>query len=148
MKATEGDVIQAMRALIPPWSGPCPAGCVKCCNFPEFSSWERGRLSTAEWNIGWAAVQRGEVLCPFKGEGCLIYTERPISCRLFGTIPEYPCSKGLSMNCRQFPARVGRTIADIYARLTGEHGPVDYDYELLRLSELRKGMRNGEQLNG
>ena len=36
-----------------------------------------------------------ELGCPYLGEqGCEVYDERPLICRLFGTTPRLPCPNG------------------------------------------------------
>jgi hypothetical protein len=40
-------------------------------------------------------VALAEYNCPYLGEnGCQVYGERPLICRLFGTTPRLPCPNG------------------------------------------------------
>jgi Fe-S-cluster containining protein len=41
------------------------------------------------------ALALAELNCPHLGEnGCQVYSERPLICRLFGTTPRLPCPNG------------------------------------------------------
>jgi hypothetical protein len=40
-------------------------------------------------------VALSELNCPYLGDnGCQVYGERPLICRLFGTTPRIPCPNG------------------------------------------------------
>lgn len=80
--------IRFFRERIPTFS--CTPGCHDCCGPVTASSEEVSRLpvkSDQEHEIALA-----ELNCPYLGEnGCEVYEERPLICRLFGTTPNMPC---------------------------------------------------------
>src|SRR5579864_8148977 len=73
--------IRFFRSRIPAFE--CVPGCHDCCGPVRASSEEMARLpvkSDAEHDAALAALS-----CPHLGEnGCQVYDERPIICRLFG----------------------------------------------------------------
>jgi Fe-S-cluster containining protein len=83
--------IRFLRRHIPEFE--CVPGCHDCCGPITASGEEMARLpaiseasrsaALAEWN------------CPHLGEnGCQVYEERPLVCRLFGTTPKLVCPNG------------------------------------------------------
>lgn len=83
--------IRFFRRRIPEFA--CIPGCHDCCGPVLASTEEMARLpprSDAERD---AAMQRWD--CVHLGEqGCSVYQERPLVCRLFGTTPRLPCPHG------------------------------------------------------
>ena len=83
--------INQLRAKIPTFR--CIKGCHDCCGPVTVSSEEMARLpvkSNAEHD---AALN--ELSCAYLGaQGCEIYAERPLICRLFGTTPSLLCPNG------------------------------------------------------
>jgi uncharacterized protein len=84
-------IINALRAEIPSFR--CIVGCHDCCGPVTVSSEEMARLpqkSAAEHDAALAAWS-----CPYLGaNGCEVYAERPLICRLFGTTPSLLCPNG------------------------------------------------------
>ncbi len=85
------DIIARLRAEIPSFE--CVPGCHDCCGPVTTSSEEMSRLpvkSNAEHDAALA-----ELKCVHLGpNGCEVYAERPLICRLFGTTPNMPCPNG------------------------------------------------------
>jgi uncharacterized protein len=83
--------IDFLRRHIPSFE--CQPGCHDCCGPVTTSSEEMARLpvkSEAEHDAALA-----ELSCPHLGEnGCQVYEERPLICRLFGTTPQLACPNG------------------------------------------------------
>jgi uncharacterized protein len=72
-------IIKDIRKMIPAFK--CKPGCHECCGPVPFTSWE------------WSRVREKKELksldCQFcNNNGCEIYDERPIMCRLFGATEE------------------------------------------------------------
>jgi len=77
--------IKYLRKQIPAFK--CKEGCTDCCGMVPFSNWE------------WAQVKdqriATKVKCPYASkDGCEIYKDRPIICRLFGTVEKLKCPHG------------------------------------------------------
>lgn len=83
--------IKYLRAHIPSFE--CTPGCHDCCGPVTASSEEIARLpvkSAAEHDKALA-----DLSCPHLGSnGCQVYHERPLICRLFGTTPRLTCPNG------------------------------------------------------
>lgn len=83
--------IQFFRGRIPRFE--CTPGCHDCCGPVTASSEEMARLpvkSEAEHDAALASLS-----CPHLGDqGCQVYAERPLICRLFGATPRLPCPRG------------------------------------------------------
>lgn len=83
--------IRFFRQHIPTFE--CVPGCHDCCGPVTTSSEEMARLpviSDAEH-----AAALADLSCPHLGEqGCQVYDERPLICRLFGTTPRLACPNG------------------------------------------------------
>jgi hypothetical protein len=83
--------IRFYRERIPTFE--CTPGCHACCGPVTASSEEVAYLpikSDAEHD---AALS--ELNCPYLGSnGCEVYNDRPLICRLFGTTPNMPCPNG------------------------------------------------------
>ena len=85
------DVIMRLREQVPSFE--CVAGCHDCCGPVTTSSEEMSRLPVKN------DAEHTEALDDFKcvhlgTNGCTVYAERPLICRLFGTTPNMPCPNG------------------------------------------------------
>jgi hypothetical protein len=84
-------VIRFFRERIPTFA--CIPGCHDCCGPVTASAEEVSRLpqkSNAEHDAALA-----EYNCVYLGEnGCEVYAERPLICRVFGTTPRLICPNG------------------------------------------------------
>ncbi|WP_339488961.1 YkgJ family cysteine cluster protein [Pseudomonas sp. EL_65y_Pfl2_R95] len=83
--------IDHLRLHIPRFD--CIPGCHDCCGPVTASSEEMSRLphkSDAEHEAALEALD-----CVHLGpQGCEVYDQRPLICRLFGTTPRLPCPHG------------------------------------------------------
>jgi len=83
--------IRFLRQNIPSFE--CVPGCHDCCGPVTTSSEEMARLPVKSEAEHEAAL--AELSCPHLGpNGCQVYDERPLICRLFGTTPRMPCPNG------------------------------------------------------
>jgi len=78
-------IIKYIRKRIPVFE--CILGCTDCCGPVPFSKW------------GWSQIRdkrdATSIICPYVTEvGCAIYSQRPILCRLFGTVFGMRCPHG------------------------------------------------------
>ncbi|MBQ4133278.1 MAG: hypothetical protein IJD04_06050 [Desulfovibrionaceae bacterium] len=100
-------VHKALYAQIPSFR--CKEGCTECCGPVPFSSWEKAQVKIEPGKLG----RR----CPYLGEsGCLIYENRPLMCRLYGTVPEMKCPH----KCRpekMLSSQEGRRILAKYRKM-------------------------------
>lgn len=77
--------IKYLRKQIPTFK--CKEGCTDCCGPVVFSRWEWEQIKDQKLATG--------VHCPYASEnGCEIYEQRPIICRLMGTVPKLKCLHG------------------------------------------------------
>jgi hypothetical protein len=85
------DIIAHLRYHIPAFE--CVPGCHDCCGPVTTSSEEMSRLpvkTDAEHDAALADLR-----CVHLGpNGCEVYAERPLICRLFGTTPHMACPNG------------------------------------------------------
>jgi hypothetical protein len=83
--------LEYFRKQIPSFE--CQPGCHDCCGPVTTSPEEMARLplkSAAQHDAALA-----ELSCPYLGSnGCEVYAERPLICRLFGTTPRLACPNG------------------------------------------------------
>ncbi len=83
--------LKFFRTRIPSFA--CVPGCHDCCGPVTTSTLEMARLplkTEAEHEAALAALS-----CPHLGpDGCRVYDERPLICRLFGTTPRLLCPRG------------------------------------------------------
>lgn len=83
--------IRTLRQQIPTFE--CVPGCHDCCGPVTTSPEEMARLprkSRAEQDAALEALD-----CVHLGpNGCTVYDERPLICRLFGTTASLPCPRG------------------------------------------------------
>lgn len=81
----DGNVIKTLRKLIPDME--CKPGCNECCGPIVFSKWEWTQITDKR--------KASDINCPYVGKnGCDIYSDRPILCRLFGTVKKMKCPHG------------------------------------------------------
>lgn len=92
MSLSEDDlIIDTLRARIPAFA--CVSGCHDCCGPVTASSTEMARLPRRSRAARDAALEA--LSCPHLGaQGCTVYDQRPLICRLFGTTPSLPCPRG------------------------------------------------------
>lgn len=77
--------LKSLYELVPDFE--CKEGCHDCCGPTAF-----GQI---EWDQLEEKRESDELMCPYLGpEGCEIYEQRPMSCRVFGTYPEAACPHG------------------------------------------------------
>ncbi len=83
--------IRFLRQRIPSFK--CQPGCHDCCGPVTTSSEEMAMLPVKSEQEHEAAL--AELSCPHLGDnGCQVYAERPLICRLFGTTPRLTCPNG------------------------------------------------------
>jgi hypothetical protein len=83
--------IRDLRWQIPSFE--CVPGCHDCCGPVTTSSEEMARLPRKTFAEQEAALN--ELNCVHLGpNGCTVYDERPLICRLFGTTESLPCPNG------------------------------------------------------
>ncbi|UZE96398.1 YkgJ family cysteine cluster protein [Alkalimarinus alittae] len=81
-------IIARLREEIPTFE--CVPGCHDCCGPVTTSSEEMSRLPIKTDAEHDAALENFD--CVHLGpNGCEVYEERPLICRLFGTTPRMPC---------------------------------------------------------
>ena len=84
-------MIHFFRERIPSFE--CVSGCHDCCGPVTTSTEEIARLPVKTDAEHKAALD--EHNCPYLGKnGCQVYGERPLICRLFGTTPSLACPNG------------------------------------------------------
>jgi len=65
----------------------CKEGCCDCCGPIPFSPWEWSRVSDKR--------KAKSIDCPYATNGhCEIYEQRPLICRLYGTVKKMQCPHG------------------------------------------------------
>lgn len=83
--------IRFFRQRIPAFD--CLPGCHDCCGPVTTSSEEMSRLPVLSEAAHAAALD--DLSCPHLGsDGCRVYLERPLICRLFGATPRLACPNG------------------------------------------------------
>jgi uncharacterized protein len=83
--------IRLFRRHIPTFE--CVPGCHDCCGPVTASSDEMAMLPVKSEMEHAAALAAWS--CPhLSDQGCLVYAERPLICRLFGTTPRLGCPNG------------------------------------------------------
>jgi len=100
--------IRFFRKRIPAFE--CQPGCHDCCGPVTTSSEEMSRLPRLSEAAHAAAL--ADLSCPYLGEnGCRVYLERPLICRLFGTTPRLACPNGRRPETMVAPAIEQRIFA-------------------------------------
>ena len=85
------DTITHLRKHIPSFE--CVPGCHDCCGPVTTSSEEMSRLPVKTETEHTDAL--ADFNCVHLGpNGCTVYAERPLICRLFGTTAKMPCPNG------------------------------------------------------
>jgi Fe-S-cluster containining protein len=102
--------IKYLRKQIPSFK--CKPGCTDCCGVIIFSRWE------------WEQIEDKRVAtsltCPYAcKEGCEIYEQRPILCRLYGTVQGMKCPHGCGSD-RMLPRKKEEEIMVKYNRIIAE----------------------------
>lgn len=93
--------IRFFRERIPSFA--CTPGCHDCCGPVTASSEEAAQLPVKSEAQHRAALERFD--CVHLGpQGCQVYAERPLICRLFGTTPSLPCPNGCGPAEKTAPA--------------------------------------------
>ena len=83
--------IRFFRQRIPSFE--CKPGCHDCCGPVTTSSEEMSRLPVVSEAVHATAL--ADLSCPHLGRnGCQVYLERPLICRLFGTTSRLACPNG------------------------------------------------------
>lgn len=109
---TDDQYLRLLRRSIPSFA--CEPGCHDCCGPVTASSEEMARLPVKTAAEHAAAL--AEWCCPHLGEqGCQVYLERPLICRLFGTTPRLVCPRGKGSENR-IEARAERRIWQYLAK--------------------------------
>jgi len=85
------DIIARLRESIPTFE--CVEDCHDCCGPVTTSSEEMSRLPMKSDADHERALN--DLSCVHLGpDGCTVYAERPLICRLFGTTPHMACPNG------------------------------------------------------
>ena len=85
------EIIARLREQVPTFK--CVLGCHDCCGPVTTSSEEMSRLPVKTGTEHTEALD--DYRCVHLGpNGCTVYEERPLICRLFGTTPKMPCPNG------------------------------------------------------
>ena len=89
--ADQGRTILMLRAAIPTFA--CIPGCHDCCGPVMASEWEMKRLPAPVRKFS-CKTSTG-LDCPYLSlSSCMVYDERPLICRVYGTTPSLPCPRG------------------------------------------------------
>jgi uncharacterized protein len=103
--------IDHLRRQIPSFD--CVPGCHDCCGPVTASSEEMARLPVKSDAAHEAAL--AEFNCVHLGpQGCEVYDQRPLICRLFGTTPNLPCPRGRGPE-QMIEARVEQQVHQLIA---------------------------------
>ncbi len=113
-------VLKVLRRKIPSFK--CLPGCTGCCGPTVFSG--------LEWERVHDKRRATSLTCPYAGEnGCDIYKDRPILCRLFGTVERMKCPHGCGPQKLLTPKEedeirqeYGKLISEDSKLLAGEGG--------------------------
>lgn len=89
MKANKSIILHKIRSLIPKMN--CIAGCSDCCGPVVFEKieWDKVRIKKKGTSIHCPYITGQRTGC------CEIYEDRPIICRLYGTIERLVCPHGV-----------------------------------------------------
>lgn len=113
----EGKEIKRLRLLIPTFD--CIPGCSDCCGPVPFSLWEESKLPGGQN----PPPKPGCLDCPHSTpQGCAVYEDRPIMCRVFGTVddPRLKCPHGRRPE-KLLSKEELEEITTSYAKLSGDH---------------------------
>ncbi len=104
---------RALYAQIPTFA--CKPGCSDCCGPVPFSAWEVSQMPEPK------RFSTGQG-CPHSTpQGCAIYEQRPLMCRLYGTVPEMRCPHGCAPD-KPLSSAEGRKILKKYKKLAEQPG--------------------------
>lgn len=118
--------IQKIADRIPAFE--CIPGCTDCCGPVPFSASEwaavpvKKPMPTTDTAELLAQLYQGvSVTCPYavKDVGCSIYAQRPIMCRIFGTVEDLRCPHGKRPE-QLLTIMQGKTILRHYLRVRKE----------------------------
>ena len=85
--------IDRLRLQIPSFE--CVPGCHDCCGPVTASAEELSRLP--EKSVAQHDAALANFDCVYLGpQGCEVYQQRPLICRLFGTTPRLACPRGMA----------------------------------------------------
>lgn len=92
----------------------CQPGCTDCCGPVPFSKWEWDQVEDKRTATG--------VSCPYSQNGkCDIYAQRPLMCRLYGTVKgELECPHGCRPEKFLSPEEA-REIVGSYIQIYTDH---------------------------
>lgn len=118
--------IQKIADRIPAFE--CIPGCTDCCGPVPFSpsEWEavtekKDMPTTDTAELLMKLSQGVSVTCPYavKEVGCAIYEQRPIMCRIYGTVEDLRCPHGKRPETL-FTVMQGKTILRHYLKVRKE----------------------------
>jgi len=95
---TAGETILSLYSKIPGFE--CVPGCSECCGPVPCHEWETNRLGIEDAESVMAAALKALTVkdvkkCPLlEGGKCSVYENRPLMCRLFGTVEDLKCPYG------------------------------------------------------
>lgn len=85
LKMNISKTIKYLRKQIPSFR--CKEGCFDCCGPVPFAKWEWEKVKDKR--------EATSLTCPYASEiGCEIYEQRPIVCRIYGTVNKLRCPYG------------------------------------------------------
>lgn len=98
--------LDKIRNKIPAFT--CKKGCHDCCGPVPFSEEELARVDERELT---------SLTCPYLSKnGCDIYEERPIMCRLFGAVEDLPCPHGCRPIGLMSSQQAHKILTSVYGR--------------------------------
>lgn len=104
--------VKALRKKIPSFK--CLDGCSACCGPTVFSGQEWARIQDKR--------RATSLTCPYAGtNGCEIYKDRPILCRLFGTVERMKCPHGCGPK-KLLTAKEESEIRQAYGKILAQEG--------------------------
>jgi hypothetical protein len=90
----------------------CIPGCAQCCGHVPWSPEEVDLLGDDKDKLS-----RLTLRCSFYDNGCTVYENRPITCRLFGVAEGMPCPRGVPVT--YMPEEEVRKIMKEYSKQFG-----------------------------
>lgn len=106
-KQEMGVITRRLRMKIPEGMK-CLDGCTDCCGPIPFNKWEWSQVKDKR--------SANSIDCPYSIQGkCDIYDDRPLICRLYGTVEDLQCPHGVKP-LRMLTAEEGREILKRYKR--------------------------------
>ena len=124
-------IIKKIRKMIPDFD--CLPGCSGCCGPISMSEWEAKQIDYIEIDL-----EGDNIGCPYlKDNRCSIYNDRPIICRLFGTIQILTCPHGCAPE-KMLTALEEINLIKEWIKLPLMKSPID-DF----IVKVREVMKNG-----